>query len=320
MADFDFSTTASSVIERWGSSLVGKTVVITGASSGTLGGETAIALASASSVHNDKDNTAPAHAPTTIILLSRSKTKVHPILTSISHTSPLTKTHFIPLNLSDFDSIRAAAKSISQLTGIELTFAINHLGHFLFTGCLMPLLTRAAAASGDGGARVINLTSAGYEMGGFREGDWNFENGKTYNPFSAYAQSKTSNILFTMTLAERYAEDGIRAFAVHPGFIPGTSLLAHLNTIDGDEMNRVSLENTGLPFVIESPKTFQQGVATTLVATLAPDLAPSGSYLADCQVRPVRGYACDRELAVRLWGVSEGLVGGEFGGEMEVEG
>ncbi|KAL4795920.1 hypothetical protein BDV19DRAFT_388637 [Aspergillus venezuelensis] len=125
MTDFNFFTTASSVIERWGSSLAGKTVVITGTSTGTLGGETAIALARASSIHKDEENAAP--APTTLILLSRNQAKVHPVLTSINQTSPTTKTHFIPIDLSDFDSVRAAADSISQLTD-KIDILINNAG------------------------------------------------------------------------------------------------------------------------------------------------------------------------------------------------
>ncbi|KAL4957683.1 hypothetical protein BDW69DRAFT_180331 [Aspergillus filifer] len=172
MPDFNFSITASSVIERWGSSLPGETVVITGASTRTLGGETAIALASAVPIH--EDNTAPASAPaptptpTTLILLSRSIKNVHPVLTRITQTSPTTKNALHP----------------------------HRPLRFRFQRQNIP-------------------------------------------PLSAYAQSKTSNILSSVMLAERYAEDVIRAFAVHPRFIPGTFLLSHLDTIDGDEMNRV---------------------------------------------------------------------------------
>jgi hypothetical protein len=85
-------------------------------------------------------------------------------------------------------------------------------------------------------------------------------------------------------------------------------------SVDADEMNRVSLENTGCKFAPDEPKSLQQGAATSIVAALSPDLAShSGAYLADCQVEEVRGYAKDSKLAGKLWEISERLVGESFG-------
>ncbi|KAL4920499.1 hypothetical protein BDW62DRAFT_208986 [Aspergillus aurantiobrunneus] len=316
MSDFNFSTTGSSVVERWGKALTGKTVVITGSSTGTLGGETAITLASS--------------RPAQIILLARSEPKVRGVIESINAISPSTQCVFVPIELDDFDSVRTAALNIQRLvegkvdvlinnagvmaipwaknkTGIEKTFAINHLGHFLLTGLLMPLILAAGP-----GSRVVNLTSAGYKMGPFRREDWNFGDGETYHRLSAYAQSKTANVLFSVALAERYARHGVLSFAAHPGYIPGTSLVSH-TTLDASEMDRVSLENTGFPFAADEPKSLEQGIATTLVAALSPDLAAhNGAYLADCQVEETRQYARDPELAEALWELSEELVGEGF--------
>ncbi|KAL4943601.1 hypothetical protein BDV06DRAFT_221057 [Aspergillus oleicola] len=129
---------------------------------------------------------------------------------------------------------------------------------------------------------------------------------QAYDP-RAVQDGKTANILFTVALAERYAKHGILAFAVHPGYIPSTSLLAYLSTLSPNEMNKISLQNTGHPFSVETPKSLEQGIPTTLVAA-----QQNVSYLADCQVAPVRAYARNRGLAGRLWGVSEGLVGEIF--------
>ncbi|KAL4930879.1 uncharacterized protein BDV17DRAFT_297432 [Aspergillus undulatus] len=286
MSDSNFSTTASAVIERWGSSLAGKTVVITGASTGTLGGATATALATS----NPKPG--PAH-----LLLALNETKQQNV-------------RFVPISLDDFDSVRAAARIIKETVekvdilinnagvmaipwnmnkdGIERQFAINHLGHLLCFCRLFKRLNRA---------------------------EWSiFRDGKTYNPLSAYAQSKTANILFTLALAEQYATYEVLAFAVHPGLIPSTSLTSHFDdSLSASEMNKVSLENTGLPFAPDEPKTLEQGISTTLVAALSPELEGyNGCYLADCQVKEVRGHARDSGLAGRLWGLSEGLVGEKF--------
>ncbi|KAL2839512.1 hypothetical protein BJY01DRAFT_219244 [Aspergillus pseudoustus] len=316
MADFDFHTEARAVVERWGKFIQGKTVVITGASEGGLGATTAVSLAHAQ--------------PSKVILLARSETKVHNIIDKIKSTSPSTQTFFVAIELDDFESVRKAAATVLTLTqtidvlvnnagvmaipwaknkdGIEKTLAINHLGHFLLTKRLLPAIIAAGP-----GSRVVNLTSAGYKLGPFRFDDWNFSGGKRYNPFASYGQSKTANILFTVALAERAKDHGVLAFAVHPGFIPDTSLTTHMASVDAEEMNKVAVENTGFEFGPDEPKTQQQGAATTVVAALSPDLAAhSGAYLTDCQVEEVREYAKDLILAAKLWEISEELVGERF--------
>lgn len=107
--------------------------------------------------------------------------------------------------------------------GIESQFGANHIGHFLLTSLLMPRL----AAAGPG-ARIVELSSSGHQLGEVRLDDWNFDNGKTYDPWKAYGQSKTANILFTVSLAEKLASKGILAFAVHPGSIVETGLGTHV--------------------------------------------------------------------------------------------
>ena len=83
--------------------------------------------------------------------------------------------------------------------------------------------------------------------------------------------------------------------------------------MDPKDMDTVSRENTGFAFSPDEPKSLEQGIATTLVAALSPDLTgQSGTYLGDCQVREVRGYAQDPVLANKLWKLSEDLVGEVF--------
>jgi hypothetical protein len=85
-------------------------------------------------------------------------------------------------------------------------------------------------------------------------------------------------------------------------------------SVDADEMNRVSLENTDCTFAADEPKSQQQGAATTIVAALSPDLTDySGAYLSDCHVQEVRGYAKDSRLAGKLWEISERLAKESFG-------
>jgi NAD(P)-dependent dehydrogenase (short-subunit alcohol dehydrogenase family) len=94
--------------------------------------------------------------------------------------------------------------------GFEQTFASNHLGHFLLTKRLMPLLQK-------GHARIINLSSDLHKSG--KPDLDNLQNPDTYSAIKAYGNSKLFNIYFTKSLAERYKDKGITAFALHPGVV-----------------------------------------------------------------------------------------------------
>jgi NAD(P)-dependent dehydrogenase (short-subunit alcohol dehydrogenase family) len=191
-----------------------RSVLITGASEPGLGSETAISLAHAN----------PAH----LILTARSDTKIKPVQEKIASLNP-------PIDLSDYDSIREAASkvngSISKLDilinnagvmalprfekskhGVEMQFATNHLGHFLFTALVFPKI-----ASAGKGARIVNLSSDGHRIGPWRGDDYNFKDGAEYDMWSGYGQGKTANILFTRYLAAKLKPKGISSFAVHPG-------------------------------------------------------------------------------------------------------
>ena len=109
--------------------------------------------------------------------------------------------------------------------GYESQFAINHLGHFQLTTRLWPALT---AAGKSGGARVVTLASRGHRESPVVFEDLHFEH-REYEPFSAYGQSKSANSLFTVELDKRGQSEGVRAFAVHPGFIMETGLVRHID-------------------------------------------------------------------------------------------
>lgn len=144
---------------------------------------------------------------------------------------------FVQKDLTRFDSIRAAAATINNLVkkkdvlinnagimgvkdytvtpeGLESQFGANHIGHFLLTNLLIAKLLAAGK-----GARIVNLTSNGHQMEEMRFDDYNFDNGKAYDPWLAYGQSKTANILFTVSLTEMLASNCIMSFSVHPGGI-----------------------------------------------------------------------------------------------------
>ncbi|KAK6826680.1 hypothetical protein RU639_004819 [Aspergillus parasiticus] len=281
MSEFDFDTEGKSVVERWGSLIEGKVVVLTGASEGGLGR----CYCSGSGI----GTTLPFNFT----------------------RSPDTQPAFVHIELDDLDSVRRTAADVLSLTskidvlinnagvmaipwsksksGLEKTLAINHIGHFLLTKLLMPSILAAGP-----GSRIVNVTSAGYRMAPFFFDDWNFSNGQTYHPLAAYGQSKTANILFTVGSAQRYKEHGILSYAAHPGYIPGTSLLSHGPDLDPSTMDEVARKNTGFPFGPDPPKSLEQGISTTLVAALSLELTDaSGAYMEDCQVCEAR----DEELA-----------------------
>lgn len=121
---------------------------------------------------------------------------------------------------------------------IELQFGTNHIGPFLLTNLLLPLMLKAAKSSKPGSTRIINVSSHGHRLSPIRFHDWNFEGheipdeeqpfsqlsgpfGKHtedgYPGFIAYGQSKMANVLFTVYLQEHLRSKGIMSYALHPG-------------------------------------------------------------------------------------------------------
>lgn len=313
--NWGFQTTGEEVVDQFAPQIQGRTFLITGTSAHGLGALTAIKLAR--------------HSPKNLILVARSKAKVDSVIDEIHRLNSSIVVTFVACELSDLDSVRRAAKEIIDnphiptidvvinnagvmaileytvdKNGNEMSLVVNHLSHFLLTNLLMPKIKAAGPQ-----ARIVNLTSSGHKGGPFRFDDYNFSGGKEYDPWSAYSQSKTANILFTIGLAQR----GVQSFAVHPGSIYGTGLATHLSAEDYSTIDAIARKNTGHGFTIDPPKTHDQGVSTTLVAALRPDLdKQSGAYLADCQVDTPSAYASDSENASRLWKLSKQLVGQAF--------
>ncbi|WP_028644110.1 SDR family NAD(P)-dependent oxidoreductase [Nocardioides sp. URHA0020] len=201
--------------------------------------------------------------------------------------------------------------------GHELAFSTSHLGHFHLTRSLLPAL-RAAH-----GARVLTVTSGAARIGEIRWDDLNFSSG--YNPVAAYAQSKRANTLFTVELDRRYAEDGIRAFAAHPGVIvgPGPHAPGRLDSFRAQGL----VDEHGATIVdpVAGKKTIEQGAATLVFGAASPLLEGIGGvYLKDSDVaviddedQPMTADSIpadaniamlDPEDARRLWNLTEQLL------------
>jgi len=300
---FGYESTAEEVIA--GVDLTGRRAIVTGGASG-IGLETARVLAAAGA-----EVTIPVRDPAAgeraVELISASTgAKVRPA----------------PLDLADQASVRAfvagwtgplhilvdnAGVMACPLTrtpeGWELQFATNHLGHFTLTTGLHPALAEA------GSARVVVVSSLGHVRGNVDFDDLHF-NRRAYDPFIAYGQSKTANILFAAEADRRWAADGIRVNSLMPGSI-ATALQRHV-----DEETLQRLRNAmNAPY---RRKTIAQGAATQVLLAASPLVEGiGGEYFEDCAVAEphlpgmfggIADYARDPAAAARLWEVSQALV------------
>src|ERR687896_742993 len=216
---------------------------------------------------------------------------------------------------------------VRDARGYESHFATNHLGHFQLTLGLLPAL-RAAH-----GARVVNVTSGATRISDIRWDDPHFATG--YDGHLAYGQSKTANVLFAVELDRRWAADGIRGYAVHPGIVVGTNLGS---SMPADQLRAMNLaiglvDESGRPIIDpeREKKTPQQGASTIVFAATSPLLAGIGGvYLRNNDISPlddapdpnaqgaelirstnVVPHSIDPRSARRLWQLSEQLLTAE---------
>jgi NAD(P)-dependent dehydrogenase (short-subunit alcohol dehydrogenase family) len=176
--------------------------------------------------------------------------------------------------------------------GHELMLAVNHLGPFLLTSLLLPLLTASAPS------RIVNVASDAHKLAKLHLEDLEATD-RGYGVFGMprYGETKLMNILFTRELARRIAGTGVTANAVHPGAV-STNLGAPpkpLAAILGKFM-----------------KTQEQGAFTSLVVATDPALdGVSGGYFADSKRAEgkLSKSATNDDLARELWTRSEALVG-----------
>ena len=113
--------------------------------------------------------------------------------------------------------------------GFEMQFGTNHLGHFLWTARLFPLLMASVPA------RVVNLTSAGHLIGGVDLDDPNFE-GRDSTSGSPTGRPRRPTSSSPGSSSGASATDGLHAYAVHPGAV-ATELARHLDRSDFEAMS-----------------------------------------------------------------------------------
>ena len=294
------------------------TALVTGATGG-LGLETARALL--------------AHGAS-VTLAGRGESRLQQAAQGIVASSGNARVDWLEIDLGSMSSVRAATGRFCSTherlnllinnagvmasplaysaDGHEMQFAVCHLGHFLLSALLVPMLVRSAPS------RVVNLSSAGHKLSDVHFDDVDFRR-RPYEKWQAYGQAKTANILFSVALNRRLADLGVSVNAVHPGAIASTGLGRHLQAEDYALLRARAGSAGGYSF-----KTLEQGAATTVWAATDPALGTRGGlYLEDCGVAEAnddpaamvggyRSYARDPTAAEQLWALSEKLVGERF--------
>jgi NAD(P)-dependent dehydrogenase (short-subunit alcohol dehydrogenase family) len=283
----------------------GRVAIVTGSNSG-IGFETARVLAGKGA---------------TVVMACRNLEKANPKADEIRAAHPGADVNAMQLDLSDLGSVQRFAEGFrakhSRLDllinnagimvppygktaqGFETQFGVNHLGHFALTGSLLDLITNTP------GSRIVTVSSIAHYMGKIDFADLNWEKG--YRAQAAYGQSKIANLLFTYELQRRLATAGKDTIAVaaHPGWTE-TNLQEHAKGVKF--LNR---------FLAQEPL---MGALPTLYAATEPGVngaeyfGPSGFMEMNGPPKKVKSNkrSHDRNVADRLWNVSEELTGVHF--------
>jgi NAD(P)-dependent dehydrogenase (short-subunit alcohol dehydrogenase family) len=277
----------------------GRVVIITGGNSG-------IGLAAAREI---------AKRGATVVITARREMKGATALDIVRRYSGNDAAAVLPLDLSSFASIRTfAARMLAeydrldvlvnnaggllskrQLTreGYEMTFGVNHLGHFLLTELLLDRLEFSAPS------RIVNVSSIGHRLGAISFSDPMYEQ-RPYNPTEAYNQSKLANVLFTAELAKRLVGTGVTANSMHPG-----AVRTGFGSADDTQGFERMVMTIGRPFMISA----RRGSKTIVYLACSPDVASvSGEYFVRCKPHTPSKNARDPEAARRLWQLSDELV------------
>ena len=282
--------------------LKNKTVVISGATNG---------IGKAAAIELSKENPK-------LLFTYRNKHLADELLAEIKALSPDTLVHSVYCDFSKQDSIKKCADEIIDLCGnidvlinnagvvntsyhetsegIENTFAVNHLGYFLFTNLLLNKL------KGENEARIVNVSSAAHSF--VKEMQWEDINYKSNfgQGLRPYGQSKLANLLFTRYLSIKLSTENISVNAIHPGGV--NTSLGSQNKAWYSKPLRLILR----PF-FRSPL---KGAESIIYLATKQDDGVTGEYFVDSKIHKSSTYSKNLEEAHKLWSLSEELVGQTF--------
>jgi retinol dehydrogenase 12 len=275
----------------------GKTILITGASSG-IGKETARNLAGMGGK---------------VIVVGRNPQKTDSAAEEIRRATGSEKVEGLAADLSSQAEIRRLAEEVKRrydrldvlinnagaifmkreasVDGLEMTFALNHLSYFLLTHLLLDLLQASKPA------RIINVSSEAHRGARLNFNDLQNEHG--YTSWKAYGQSKLANIYFTSGLTALLHGDGVTANAVHPGFVA-----TNFGRSNG------GLFSPLFKLFQVAALTPEEGAQTSVYLASSAEVAGvSGKYFIKSKAVPSSPYSYDLNAARRLWDCSLEMTG-----------
>lgn len=272
-----------------GSDMQGRVCVVTGANTG-IGRVTAMELAGRGAE---------------VVLACRSEDKTIPVIEEIQRAGG--RARFLELDLTSLGAARTAADRFLSMglplhvlidnaglagkrgvtaDGFELTFGVNHMGHFAFT---VPLLDKLRASAP---ARVVVVSSKGHYDARGIEFDALRRKTRSITGLAEYSVSKLANVLFAAELGRRLQGTGVTTYSLHPGVIAS------------DVWRQVPWPVR--PLIKRFMITVEEGARTSLHCATAPELAgETGQYYDDCKPKKPSKPARDEALARELWAYSE---------------
>jgi len=250
----------------------------------------------------------------TVIVVSRNPRKCDEVAAAIRQQTGHAAVEAMPADLSSLQGIRDLARrfldayprldvllnnagaifTTRQVSadGIEMTWALNHLGYFLLTHLLMDALMAAPAA------RVINVSSDAHLAGRIYFDDVQFER-RRYSGFAAYSQSKLANVMHAYALARRLEGTPISVNALHPGAV-------------ATDFGKNNSGMWGKVFKLFSRFTInpEEGAKTSIYLASSPEVAGiTGKYFYRCRPKPSLRASYDVQAQEKLWRLSAEMVG-----------
>ncbi|MEY4017645.1 MAG: hypothetical protein RLZZ189_1443 [Pseudomonadota bacterium] len=242
-----------------------------------------------------------------VVIAGRSLERTQPVLDHIKSLNVDEQAIFLPLDLASFESIRECAQRFLQLNlplhllinnagvaglrgltqdGFEMTFGVNHLGHFLLT----QLLLNKLQASGH--SRVITVSSRAHKRAHAIDWDTLQQPTRSLTGIREYSVSKLANLLFSAELAKHVKGTSISTYALHPGVVDTEIWRA----VPGWARPLLRLRGFLTP---------EEGALTTLHCAMHAPKQESGLYYADSQPVQPAALGNNSELALELWRRSE---------------
>jgi len=245
-----------------------------------------------------------------VVMLCRNVALANEVAVQIASQVAGSRVEAIPCDLGDLSSVRRAALDVRErfgpiqrmilnagmasmahqraASGLDLNFAVNHLGHFL----LVELLREQMASGG----RIITVASRAHLRGNL-DLDAVADPSERIRATASYARSKLANVLHSLALARQLEGTGVTANCLHPGIV-ATHLLPHWVQVIQRLIRGQMFDE-------------QRGAKTTLHLTLSPEVAGCNGIYFDEKARATSPSkrALDRALQDELWRRSRSWVG-----------